>query len=121
MKEDWVMTCSDGSFGHPRKYGTFPRKIRHYVMDRKVLPLHTAIQRSTSLTADTFHLKDRGRLQTGAFADIIVFDPKTVADKATYEDPTRLSEGMRWVLINGHAVIDDGKYSGALAGHALTR
>ncbi len=121
MKEDWVMTCSDGSFGHPRKYGTFPRKIRRYAMERKVIPLHIAIQRSSSLTAATFHIKDRGRIQTGAFADVIVFDPKTIADKATYEEPEKLSEGMRWVLVNGQLVVDDGKYTGALAGKAMER
>jgi len=121
MKEDWVMTCSDGSFGHPRKYGTFPRKIRYYVMERKVIPLHVAIQRSSSLAADTFQLKDRGRVRSGAFADIIVFDPKTIVDKATYEQPDQLSEGMRWVLVNGKPVIDDGKYNGALAGQAIQR
>jgi N-acyl-D-amino-acid deacylase len=121
MKEDWVMTCSDGSFGHPRKYGTFPRKIRRYAIDRKVIPLHVAIQRSSSLTADTFHIKDRGRIQTGAFADVIVFDPKTIADMSTYEEPEKLSEGMRFVLVNGQAVIDNGKYSGTLAGTPLKR
>lgn len=121
MKEDWVMTCSDGSFGHPRKYGTFPRKIRRYVFERKVLPLHVAIQRSTSLTADTFQLKDRGRLQAGAYADVIVFDPRTIADKATYEEPEQLSEGVRWVLVNGQIALDNGAYSGTLAGRPLKR
>jgi N-acyl-D-amino-acid deacylase len=121
MKEDWVMTCSDGSFGHPRKYGTFPRKIRHYVLDLKVIPLHTAIHRSTGLTADTFQIKDRGRLVPGAFADILVFDPAKVKDTATYEEPEKLAEGMRWVLVNGRLAIDDGRYSGVLEGKVLSR
>lgn len=121
MKEDWVMTCSDGSYGHPRKYGTFPRKIRRYVYERKVLPLEAAIQRSSSLTADTFRIANRGRVAVGAFADVIVFDPKTIADKATYEEPEKLSEGMRWVFVNGKAAIEDGRYSGSLAGVALKR
>lgn len=121
MKEDWVMTCSDGSYGHPRKYGTFPRKIRRYVYERKVLPLEAAIQRSSSLTADTFHIANRGRVTVGAFADVIVFDPKTIGDKATYEEPEKMSEGMRWVFVNGKATIDDGKYAGTLAGVALQR
>ncbi len=121
MKEDWVMTCSDGSFGHPRKYGTFPRKIRHYVLDRKVVPLHIAIHRSSGLTADTFQIKDRGRIVQGAFADVIVFDPAKVKDTATYEEPEKLAEGMRWVFVNGRAAIDDGKYTGVLEGKALSR
>lgn len=121
MKEDWVMTCSDGSYGHPRKYGTFPRKIRRYVYERKVLPLEAAIQRSSSLTADTLGIANRGRVAVGAFADVIVFDPKTIGDKSTYEEPEKLSEGMRWVFVNGKAAIEDGKYSGTLAGTALKR
>jgi N-acyl-D-aspartate/D-glutamate deacylase len=121
MKEDWVMTCSDGSFGHPRKYGTFPRKIRKYVMERKVIPLHTAIHRSSGLTADTFQIANRGRIVSGAFADVIVFDPKTIRDVSTYEEPEKLAEGMRWVFVNGRAAIDDGKYTGVLEGKALSR
>ena len=121
MKEDWVMTCSDGSFGHPRKYGTFPRKIRHYVSDRKVIPLHTAIHRSSGLTADTFQIKDRGRVVQGAYADVIVFDPAKVKDMATYEEPEKLAEGMLWVFVNGRAAIDNGKYTGVLEGKALSR
>ncbi len=121
MKEDWVMTCSDGSFGHPRKYGTFPRKIRHYVLDRKVIPLHTAIHRSSGLTADTFHIQDRGRIVQGAYADVLIFDPAKIKDMATYEEPEKLADGMRWVFVNGRAAIDDGKYTGVLEGRALTR
>ena len=121
MKEDWVMTCSDGSPGHPRKYGTFPRKLRRYALDRGVIPIPIAIQRSSSLTADTFRITDRGRIQPGAFADVIVFDPKTLIDTATYEEPERLAEGMRWVFVNGRAAIDNGKYTGQLQGRTLTR
>jgi len=119
MKEDWVMTCSDGSSGHPRKYGTFPRKLRHYVYDRKVISLEFMVRQSAAFTADTFHLKDRGYLRSGYFADVIVFDPKTVADVATYEQPERLSTGMKWVFVNGRAAVEDGKYGGVLAGTAL--
>ena len=98
MKEDWVMTCSDGSSGHPRKYGTFPRKLRHYVYERKAISLEFMVRHSAALTADTFKLKDRGYLRTGYFADVIVFDPKTVADVATYEEPERLATGMKFVF-----------------------
>jgi N-acyl-D-aspartate/D-glutamate deacylase len=121
MKEDWVMTCSDGSFGHPRKYGTFPRKLRRYAIDRKVISLERAIYTSSALTADTFRIANRGRIQAGAFADVIVFDPKTLLDTATYEEPEKLAEGMRWVFVNGRPAIDEGKYTGQLPGKTLTR
>jgi N-acyl-D-aspartate/D-glutamate deacylase len=121
MQEDWVMTCSDGSFGHPRKYGTFPRKLRRYAIDRKVISLEQAIYSSSGLTADTFRIADRSRIQPGAFADLIVFDPKTIIDTATYEEPEKLAEGMRWVFVNGRPAIDDGKYTGQLPGRTLTR
>jgi len=121
MKEDWVMTCSDGSSGHPRKYGTFPRKLRRYVYERKVITLEVMVRQSAGFTADTFHLKDRGYLRKGYFADVIVFDPKTVADLATYEEPERLSIGMKFVFVNGRAAVDEGKYTGTLAGTALHR
>jgi N-acyl-D-aspartate/D-glutamate deacylase len=121
MKEDWVMTCSDGSGGHPRKYGTFPRKLRRYVYERKTIGLEFMVRQSAGLTADTFKLKDRGYLRTGYFADLIVFDPKTVADVATYEEPERLSTGMKFVFVNGRAAVEDGKFTGTLAGVALKR
>jgi N-acyl-D-aspartate/D-glutamate deacylase len=121
MKEDWVMTCSDGSPGHPRTYGTFPRKLRVYALDRKVITLEQAIHSSSALPADTFGLARRGHIQTGAFADVIVFDPKTLRDTATYEQPEKLAEGMRWVLVNGQFAIDSGKFTGTLAGRTLTR
>jgi N-acyl-D-aspartate/D-glutamate deacylase len=119
MKEDWVMTCSDGSSGHPRKYGTFPHKLRHYVFERKVITLERMVRQSAGFTADTFRLKDRGYLRKGYFADVIVFDPKTVTDMATYENPERLSVGMKYVLVNGRAAVEDGKYTGVTAGVAL--
>ncbi|HSU97988.1 MAG TPA: amidohydrolase family protein, partial [Gemmatimonadaceae bacterium] len=101
MKQPWVSTCSDGSGGHPRKYGTFPRKLREYVYKRHVLTLPQAIHVSSELTAHTLGLKDRGTLAVGNYADVIVFDPKTVEDKATYEQPTLLAVGMRYVFVNG--------------------
>jgi N-acyl-D-amino-acid deacylase len=91
MKQPWVMTCSDGSEGHPRKYGTFPRKIHEYVYEKHVLSLEAAVRSSTSLPAETLQLKNRGLLKQGYFADVLVFDPKTFIDRATYEDPTVLA------------------------------
>lgn len=119
MKEDWVMTGSDGSDGHPRKYGTYPRKLRMYVYDKKVISLEHAIRSMTSLPADTFQMKDRGRLREGAIADIAVFDPKTIAETATYTEPEKLAAGMRYVLVNGKLAVDGGQATGTLAGKAL--
>jgi N-acyl-D-amino-acid deacylase len=121
MVQPFVMTCSDGSGGHPRKYGTFPRKLREYVYRRHVLTLPQAVHVSSALTAQTLGLKNRGRLAVGDYADVIVFDPRTVADRATYEQPTLLATGMRYVLVNGVAAVDEGAYTGALSGRAIRR
>ncbi len=119
MRESWVMTGSDGSSGHPRKYGTYPRKLREYVFNRSVLSLPIAVRASSSLVAETLRLPGRGRVQTGYFADLIVFDQKTLADKSTYEKPDVFAVGMKYVLVNGQFAISDGRYTGALAGQAL--
>jgi N-acyl-D-amino-acid deacylase len=121
MKQDWVMTGSDGSEGHPRKYGTFPRKLRVYVNEKKVVSLTGAIHSSTALTAQTLHLADRGLLREGYFADVIAFDAATVADRATYEHPDILATGMKYVIVNGKIAVEDGRYTGVLAGSALRR
>jgi N-acyl-D-aspartate/D-glutamate deacylase len=119
MTRPWVMTGSDGSGGHPRKYGTYPRKFRDYVREKKVMTIPAFIRASASLPAETFHLKDRGVLREGAFADIVVFDEQTFTDRSTYEEPTLLATGMRWVLVNGKFAVDAGTPTNALAGRAL--
>jgi acyl-homoserine-lactone acylase len=121
MVQPWVMTGSDGSDGHPRKFGTFPRKLRQYVFDTHLLTLAQAVHASSQLAAATLRLPDRGVLATGKFADIIVFDPKTVRDKATYLEPELLATGMKYVLVNGRVAVDGGKYNGVLAGRPLRR
>ncbi len=121
MKQPFVMTGSDGSSGHPRKYGTFPRKLRQYVFEKKLITLPFAIRQSSALTADTFHIPERGLLKVGYFADVIVFDPKTVADRATYEQPEMPATGMKFVIVNGRIGVDEGKYTGILAGRALRK
>ena len=121
MKQDFVMTGSDGTTGHPRKFGTFPRKIREYVLKQKVVSLPFAIRSSTALTAESLGIKDRGALRVGYFADVIVFDERTVADQATYEKPELLATGMRYVIVNGKIAVEDGKYNGTLAGKALRK
>ena len=119
MRQPWVMTCSDGSEGHPRKYGTFPRKLREYVYKRHVIPLEFAIRSSTSLPAQTLGLKDRGLLKPGYFADVLVFDPKTIDERATYENPRVLATGVRYLTVNGQLAIDNGALTSALAGRVL--
>jgi N-acyl-D-aspartate/D-glutamate deacylase len=120
MRQDWVMTGSDGSPGHPRKYGTFPMKLRKYVFDEHVISLPFAIRSSTSLTAQTLGLKDRGLLKTGYYADVVVFDPKTINQRATYVDPTVLSTGVRYLTVNGKLAVDGGELTNVLAGRPLT-
>ncbi len=120
MRQPWMMTCSDGSEGHPRKYGTFPRKIHQYVYEQHVITLPAAIRSSTSLTAETLGLKDRGLLKPGYFADVLVFDPATFIDRATYEQPRLLATGVRYLTVNGQLAIDDGALTTKLAGRALT-
>jgi N-acyl-D-aspartate/D-glutamate deacylase len=119
MRQSWVMTCSDGSEGHPRKYGTYPRKLRQYVYERHVIPLEFAIRSSTSLPAETLGLKDRGLLKPGYFADVLVFDPNTFNERATYQQPRVLSTGVRYLTVNGQLAIDSGSLTTALAGKAL--
>jgi acyl-homoserine-lactone acylase len=121
MVQPWVMTGSDGSSGHPRKFGTFPRKLRQYVFGNHLLTLPQAIHASSQLTAETLQLEDRGVLVPGRFADIVVFDPAQIADRATYVSPELLATGMRYVLVNGRVAVDRGTYTGVLAGRALRR
>jgi N-acyl-D-amino-acid deacylase len=121
MKDPYVMTSSDGSDGHPRLFGTYPRKIRRYVLDKPVITMQRMIQSASAQVADTYGLVDRGTLRVGAFADVIVFDPRTIRDEATYVEPTKLSTGMRWVLVNGVVAVKDGAVTGALGGRALRK
>jgi N-acyl-D-aspartate/D-glutamate deacylase len=123
MTKPYVMTGSDGnvqvpgkSFTHPRSYGTFPRKIRTYVMDKKVITMTQAIRAATSLPAEMLNLDNRGKLQEGYVADIVVFDPNQIKDNATYTAPHQYSEGIQFLFINGEMVIEDGSYNGKLAG-----
>ncbi|MDB4876671.1 MAG: N-acyl-D-amino-acid deacylase [Gemmatimonadetes bacterium] len=121
MKQDFVFTDSDGSDGHPRKYGTFPKLLREYVYTKHVLTLPQAVRRSSASTAKFLGFKDRGSLAVGSYADVIAFDPATVADRSTYEQPTLLATGMKYVLVNGVVAIDGGTYTGATAGKVLHR
>jgi N-acyl-D-aspartate/D-glutamate deacylase len=121
MKEKFVMTCSDGSAGHPRKYGTFPKKLHKYVFQEKVISLPFAVRNSSALVAETFRIPERGLIREGYFADVIVFDANTVADRSTYEQPEVLAVGMKFVIVNGKIAVENGTYTGVLAGRALRK
>jgi dihydroorotase/N-acyl-D-amino-acid deacylase len=130
LKQPWVSincdsqgTAPDGLLGaehpHPRAYGTFARILRKYVREEHLLTLEDAIRKFTSLPAGRMRLVDRGVLKLGMWADVVVFDPDTVRDLATYEQPNQLSSGMQYVLVNGTPVVDEGKATSALPGMVL--
>ncbi|MBZ5530223.1 MAG: D-aminoacylase [Acidobacteriia bacterium] len=116
-------TAPDGLLGqehpHPRAYGTFPRILRKYVREEKKLRLEEAIRKFAALPAQRMRLTDRGVLKAGMWADVVVFDPQTITDRATFESPNQLSEGMQYVLVNGVLVIDAGKATGARPGKVM--
>ncbi len=132
LQQPWVSVDNDSSGAspqgilgqehpHPRAYGTFPRVLRKYVREEKKLTLEDAIRKFSALPAQRMRLTDRGVLKAGMWADVVVFDPATVRDLATFEDPNQLSQGMEYVLVNGVPVIDQGKQTGALPGKVLRR
>jgi dihydroorotase/N-acyl-D-amino-acid deacylase len=130
LQQPWVAidndsegTSPEGILGqahpHPRAYGTFPRILAKYVREEKVLTLEDAIRKFSALPAQRMRLTDRGVLKAGMWADVVIFDPATVHDRATFDNPNQLSEGMEYVLVNGVAVIDQGKMTSALPGKVL--
>lgn len=122
MKQPWVMTCTDGSIGgHPRAYGSFTRKIRHYVNEEHVLTLGEALRRCTGLVADTYGLKTRGYIKKGYYADVVVFDPEKITDRGTYTDPQRYSKGFRVVIVNGQKEVENDEGTKVLAGRIIKR
>jgi N-acyl-D-aspartate/D-glutamate deacylase len=121
MKADFVVTGSDGSDGHPRKYGTFPRKLADYSLKRGVIPFAAAIASSSGRTATIYRLDDRGVVRVGAAADLVVLDSTRLADRSTYEAPREPAVGVRFVLVNGVLAVREGKPTGALAGRVLAR
>lgn len=121
MKDPFVMTSSDGSGGHPRLYGTYPRKIRRYVLDKPVITMERMIQSASQQVAEVYGIRERGSIKTGYFADVIVFDPATIREQATYVEPEKLSVGMRWILVNGMMAVDDGRPTGVMAGRGLRK
>lgn len=113
--------CTDGIVlgkPHPRAYGSFPRVLGRYVRDG-VLELEEAVRKMTSLPAERFGLQGRGVLKTGAHADITIFNPETVIDTGTYEDPIRFPEGIEYVIVNGRVTVDRGVHTGERTGMVL--
>ncbi len=122
--QPWLMHCSDGLMGgtpHPRTYGTFPRVLGHYSRDEGLMPLESAVHKMTGLSAWRLGLPDRGVLKAGNFADVTVFDPNTVIDRATYDNPTVHPDGIEQVIVNGVHAVRDGKATGEFAGRVLRR
>ncbi|MBN7820691.1 N-acyl-D-amino-acid deacylase family protein [Bowmanella yangjiangensis] len=121
VQQDWVVTSSDGSPGHPRKYASFPKKYQDFVQNKPLLTLGEFVLRSSSKTADIFGLDNRGKLQAGYAADLVLFDAAKYAPRADYMHPEVLSEGVQWLFVNGVAAIEEGKLTGELAGQALRK
>ena len=130
LRRPWVAVSSDGASmapegaflqapTHPRAYGSFARVLGHYARDEKVLTLADAIHRMSGLPGATLGLRQRGQLREGNFADVVVFDPSSIADRATFADPHQLSTGVSEVLVNGKITISGGAFTGELAGRAL--
>jgi len=130
MRQPWMKFGTDAGgqdperargMTHPRAYGNYPRALGHYVRELGVMALEEAVRKMTSAVAARLSIPDRGMLRQGMLADVVVFDPGTIIDRATYERPHQLSEGVRHVLVNGVAVVSDGRHTGALPGRAVRK
>lgn len=131
LKQPWIKISTDAGgidperwtlpgLNHPRGFGTYTRVLGHYVRDQGVIPLEDAIRKMTSSVADRLALRDRGQLRAGLYADVVLFDPAIVADRATFQDPHQLSVGIRDVWVNGTRVLQNGAHTGATPGHRLS-
>jgi dihydroorotase/N-acyl-D-amino-acid deacylase len=129
LQQPWIKFGTDaggsdpdsakGTLTHPRAYGNFPKIMGQYVRDEHVIPLEDAVRKATSAVATRLSLAQRGILRDGFYADIVVFDPATIGERATYENPHQISTGVVWVLVNGVPVVANGKPSGAKPGRVL--
>lgn len=130
MGQPWTSFCTDAANRaadgplfegkpHPRAYGSFARVLGRYVREAKLFSLEDAIRKMTSLPANRVGLRDRGILKPGVYADVVIFDPNTVMDKATFEDPHQYSDGIEYVFVNGQPVWENGKFTGKLPGRIL--
>ena len=130
IRQPWVMFGSDAEAPaaegkilergvHPRSYGNVARLLGKYVRDENVIPMEEAIRKLSFLPAQTLGIRDRGRLAPGYFADVAIFDPKTISDHSRFDDPHQYASGMRYVLVNGVPVISEGEHTGAKPGRAV--
>jgi N-acyl-D-aspartate/D-glutamate deacylase len=132
LSRPWVSLCTDspgqavdgpfvGESAHPRGFGSMPRVLGHYVREVRLFSLEEAVRKMTSLPARRVGLYERGILRPGMFADIAVFDPEQIRDLATFENPTRYSEGVDYVIVNGRLVLDEGRMSSERPGRFVRR
>ena len=126
LRHPSTMIGSDGiptleSKPHPRLYNTFARVLGHYARDLGLMPMETAVYRMTGFSAEKFGLQGRGQIRPGAFADLVLFDPGTVIDKGTFEDPNQPPDGIAHVFVNGGQVVRDGRPTGARPGQVVRR
>jgi dihydroorotase/N-acyl-D-amino-acid deacylase len=128
LQQPWIKFGTDAGgidpdsaegLAHPRAYGTFPRILGKYVRDEAVIPLEDAVRKMTSAVAVRLGLQERGILREGMYADIVLFDPQTVGDRATFEQPHQLSAGVRDVFVNGVGVVRNGSHTGAKPGRVV--
>jgi N-acyl-D-aspartate/D-glutamate deacylase len=128
MRQPWMKFGTDGAGSdpehphglvHPRAYGTYPRVLGHFVREQKVLTLEDAVRKMTSAVAARLWIADRGLLREGMYADLVVFDPASIVDHATYAVPHQLSSGVRFVFVNGVEVVRDGIHTGARPGRII--
>jgi dihydroorotase/N-acyl-D-amino-acid deacylase len=128
LRQPWIKWGTDAGgadpdsargLTHPRSYGTYPRILGKYVRDEGVLTLEDAVRKATSAVATRLSIPDRGVLRAGFYADVVVFDPATILDRATFERPHQLSVGVRDVFVNGVAVVREGRHSGAKPGRVV--
>jgi N-acyl-D-aspartate/D-glutamate deacylase len=130
LSQSWTSICLDSEelsldgplfepHKHPRAFGSMPRFLGHYVRDTRLMPMEQAIRKMTSLPAARVHVKDRGLLLPGFYADVTVFDPEKIMDRATYAAPAQLSEGVSYVFVNGKLELEVGRLTGATGGRAL--
>jgi N-acyl-D-amino-acid deacylase len=128
MRQPWMKFGTDAAgvdpehphgLVHPRAYGTYPRVLGHFVREQKVLTLEDAVRKMTSAVASRLHIADRGLLREGMYADLVIFDPASIADHATYSDPHRVSTGISNVFVNGIEVVHDGAHTGARPGRII--
>jgi len=121
MRQDWVMTSSDGDQGHPRKYASFPRKYDVYVREQNIMPIETFLYKSSGLVADTFNICERGYLKLGYKADIVIFNPDEFKAKADFQNPELLSQGVEHLFVNGALVVENSVSKNILSGRPLKR